>query len=174
MQELKLFLKQIMCAAMPCCCGTAPGPPYNVSEPLQIYDMLRQDWTPGSSSSSGAGGQASIFASSFDAFVDGVLAELPSLNLPVITGRCTQQAQESSNSRGSDFSMRCSIGRPEFLPCCVACPQAAQNDGGNGWAHLTEAVLHGHAVLRLVLPARSAATSRPEATIARCYQLISS
>lgn len=61
-----------------------------MSEPLLIYDVLGQDWTrDGSSSSSGAGGgQTRIFASSFDAFVDGVLAELPSLNLPVVTGRC--------------------------------------------------------------------------------------
>jgi hypothetical protein len=48
----------------------------------------------GSSSSSGSsngsngsgGSRVHVFASSFDAFVDEVLAALPSLNLPVVTG----------------------------------------------------------------------------------------
>lgn len=75
------------------------GPPEDVSEPLLIYDLLRQDWMPPSTTSSGsnAGGSSStgsgsgpggarVFASSFDAFVDEVLAALPSLNLPVVTG----------------------------------------------------------------------------------------
>jgi hypothetical protein len=70
-----------------------------VSEPVQIFELLRQDWAPptsdrqpphgdvsDSSSSSGRRQYVRVFASSFDAFVDEVLAVLPSLNLPVVTG----------------------------------------------------------------------------------------
>ncbi|KAF8062055.1 hypothetical protein HT031_004315 [Scenedesmus sp. PABB004] len=51
------------------------GPPLTVLEPLRVYDLLRAEW-PG----------ARVAASSFDAFVDAVLAAAPTLNLTVVTG----------------------------------------------------------------------------------------
>ena len=51
-----------------------------------MFELLRVDWAPGSSTGSNSSYPAKVFASSFDAFVEGVLAELPALNLPVVTG----------------------------------------------------------------------------------------
>lgn len=93
------FARPSLCpvaAAVPFVLKPPTGPPEDVSEPLQIFELLRQDWEAPSSRGrephadvSGSGGRRKrvrVFASSFDAFVDEVLAVLPSLNLPVVTG----------------------------------------------------------------------------------------
>lgn len=77
------------------CLHPCAGPPENVTEPLLIFDLLRQEWG-GHSGSDGGGGSSKrrtkVFASSFDAFVDEVLKVLPSLNVPVVTGVVHQEA----------------------------------------------------------------------------------
>lgn len=81
-------------------------------EPLEIFELLRQDWSSHDPSGSPEGddssrGHAKVFASSFGAFVDEVLKVLPSLNLPVVTGACSRpqlQGLENSTCHLPSFS----------------------------------------------------------------------
>jgi hypothetical protein len=83
------------------------GPPFDVAEPLRVFELLREDWSSssiGNSSSSSSSSQGvtstggcrdcgpdgqelTVKASSFDDFVDAVLEALPRLNLSVVTGK---------------------------------------------------------------------------------------
>eukprot|EP00775_Hariotina_reticulata_P006744 gene6744-6964_t len=79
------------------------GPPLDVSEPLRVFELLRQDWASNSAESNSSSSQAAtskasctgcgpdvpdvtLRASSFDDFVDAVLEALPRLNLTVVNG----------------------------------------------------------------------------------------
>lgn len=126
----------VAAAAVPSVLKTPTGPPEDVSEPLQIFDLLRQDWEAPSSRGrephyadvSGSGGRRKrvrVFASSFDAFVDEVLAVMPSLNLPVVTGgsiTCLKQHNFNACKKSERLPLWC--GWLGVLVCVCVCVRA--------------------------------------------------